>query len=71
MGGKSVEVKELRVVYCEKNNGGKRKIVDFSKATLTFDQHGNGKFIRGSTDEIYDISNMEIKSFLYESARRI
>ena len=65
MSGKSVEVKELRIVYCIKNNGGVKKRLDLSPATLVFDEQDKAEFIRGPMNQVYDVQNMNIFSILY------
>ena len=69
--GDGVEIKGLCVSYCIRNNGGVKKHLELPYAILTFDEQGIGEFIRGPMREVYEIRNMKIFLFLYESARRI
>ena len=66
-----VEVDELCIRYCIKNNGGVKKSLELPYATLTFDERGVVEFIRGPMGQVYNVSDMKIFSFLYERARQI
>jgi hypothetical protein len=67
MGGKRKEIclKELRINYCIKNNGGVKKKLNLSPATLVSDKQDKIEFIRGLRNQVYDVQNMKILSILY------